>query len=148
MQSQYKMDYKLKVSCSIENLKEIRSFVSKRLEELSVNEIEINMMILAVDEICANLIIHSNNSDTNQYLEVKIIDKDHGISFEIFDKGQSFDINNYQAPALDDLIQSKRKGGLGLMLVKRIMDKIEFKKEKEYTVCHLFKKVTFANHSA
>jgi serine/threonine-protein kinase RsbW len=148
MQCQYKMDYNLKVSCSIENLKDIRSFVNKRLQELSVNEIEINMMMLAVDEICANIIIHSNNSDKNQYLEIKIIDENHGIAFEIFDKGQSFDINGYQAPAIDDLVQSKRKGGLGLMLVKRIMDKIEFKKEKGYTVCHLFKKVTFANHSA
>jgi serine/threonine-protein kinase RsbW len=142
------MDYKLKVSCSIENLKEIRSFVNKRLQDLSVNELEINMMILAVDEICANLIIHSNNSDENQYLEVKIIDQSQGIIFEIIDKGQAFDINDYQVPEINDIVQSKRKGGLGLMLVKRIMDKIEFKREKDFTICHLFKKVSFVNHSA
>ena len=141
------MDYTLKVSCSIENLKEIRSFVTKRLQDLSINEIEINMMILAVDEICANLIIHSNNSDESQFLQVKIIEDSQGITFEIIDKGHPFDITSYQVPTIENLVQSKRKGGLGLMLVKRIMDKIEFTIEKDYTVCHLFKKVTFV-HSA
>jgi serine/threonine-protein kinase RsbW len=62
------MEDKLRVSCSIDNLKEIRSFVNKRLQELSVSELEINMIVLAVDEICANIIIHSNKSDINQHL--------------------------------------------------------------------------------
>jgi serine/threonine-protein kinase RsbW len=142
------MEDKLRVSCSIDNLKEIRSFVNKRLQELSVSELEINMIVLAVDEICANLIIHSNKSDINQHLEVKIKDENEGVSFEISDPGEPFDINTYQVPEIDDIIQSKRKGGLGLILVKRIMDKIEFRKENNYTVCHLFKKITLANHSA
>lgn len=139
------MDHSLKVACSIDNLKEIRSFVNKRLQELSISELEINMIVLAVDEICANLIIHSNHSNKDQHLEVKIRDDNQGVSFEITDQGEPFDLNNYQVPELDDIIQSKRKGGLGLMLVKRIMDKIEFRRENNHTICHLFKKVSFAN---
>jgi serine/threonine-protein kinase RsbW len=142
------MDCNLKVSCSIENLKDIRSFVSKRLQELSIPELEINMIVLAVDEICANLIIHSAKGNKDQHLEVKIRDENQGVSFEIMDQGEPFDLNNYEVPEINDIVQSKRKGGLGLMLVKRIMDKIEFRRENNYTICHLFKKVTFADHSA
>lgn len=142
------MNYSLKVACSIDNLKSIRSFVSKRLHELSISELEINMLVLAVDEICANLIIHSNNNNEQQHLEVAIKDEAEGVTFEIKDQGEAFDVNSYEVPDIDEIIRSKRKGGLGLILVKRIMDKIELKKEQGQTILRLFKKVTLANHSA
>lgn len=138
----------MKVACSIDNLKNIRSFVSKRLHELSVSELEINMLVLAVDEICANLIIHSNNNNEQQQLEVAIQDDAEGVAFEIKDQGEAFDVNSYEIPDIDEIIRTKRKGGLGLILVKRIMDKIELRKEKGHTVLRLFKKVTLENHSA
>ena len=142
------MEYSLKVACTIDNLKNIRAFVSKRLHELSISELEINMLVLAVDEICANLIIHSNNNNEQQHLEVAIQDDADGVAFEIKDRGEAFDVNSYQIPDIDEIIRTKRKGGLGLILVKRIMDKIELRKEQGHTVLRLFKKVTLANHSA
>ena len=138
----------LKVPYSVDNLKDIRSFVSKRLQELAIPELEINMLVLAVDEVCANMIIHSNHAENNEELEVMIKDEEGGVSFEIKDHGEAFDPNSYQVPEIDEIIRTKRKGGLGLMLVKRIMDKIEYKREKDYTILRLFKKITFVNHSA
>lgn len=140
------MNHSLKVSCSIDNLKDIRAFVNEKLQDLSVPEMEINLMVLAVDEICANLIIHSNKCNENQHLELTIKNEAQGISFEITDQGEPFDFNNYEVPKIDDIIKEKRKGGLGIMLVKRIMDKIEFRRENNNTVFHLFKKVNFVNH--
>jgi serine/threonine-protein kinase RsbW len=119
--------------------------VTEKLQELSIPELEINMMVLAVDEICANLIIHSNNSNQDQHLELTIKDESQGIIFEIMDKGAPFDVSAYEIPEIDDLVKTKRKGGLGLMLVKRIMDQIEFRKEKDFNVLRMFKKVSFSN---
>lgn len=138
----------LQVPYSVENLKDIRSFVSKRLQELSIPELEINMLVLAVDEVCANMIIHSSHANKGEQLELRIKDEREGVSFEIKDHGAPFDPNTYEVPEIDDIIKTKRKGGLGLMLVKRIMDKIEYKRENNYTILRLFKKVSFVNHSA
>jgi serine/threonine-protein kinase RsbW len=135
----------IKVGCSTKNLKEIRAFVCQTLQKLSVPEIEINMMVLAIDEVCANFIIHSNHCDENQHIELKIQDDIHGVSFEIMDEGEPFDESSYKEPDINQLVKEKKKGGIGLMLVKRIMDKIEFQKEKDHTICKLFKKVDFAN---
>jgi serine/threonine-protein kinase RsbW len=135
----------IKVSCSTKNLKEIRAFVSHTLEQLSISEIEINMMVLAIDEVCANFIIHSNHCNENQHIELKIQDNSQGVSFEIMDEGDPFDESTYQEPDINQLVKEKKKGGIGLMLVKRIMDNIEFKKEKDHTICRLFKKVNFAD---
>ncbi|HEY8400386.1 MAG TPA: ATP-binding protein [Cytophagaceae bacterium] len=135
------MSHNLKIACTKNNLKDIRDFVNSTLRKLCIPELEINMIVLAVDEICANRIIHSNNCDKEQHLEVKIRDENQGVSFEIVDEGEIFDHSDYVEPSLDQLVREKRKGGLGLMLVKRIMDSIEVKKENDYTVCRLFKKI-------
>jgi serine/threonine-protein kinase RsbW len=131
----------MRIACSKNNLKDIRNFVSQTLHTLCVAEHEIEMMVLAVDEVCANRIIHSNNNDETLYLELKIMEEKQGISFEIMDEGEPFDPTNLPENNIPQLIKEKRKGGLGLMLVRKIMDSFEVKTENEYTVCKLFKKI-------
>lgn len=135
------MHYKLRIPCSKNNLKLIREFVDSTLEELCVPESQINMMVLAIDEICANRIIHANKNNDQEHLEVKISDENGGILFEIKDRGEAFNINDYAEPSMQQLIDEKRKGGIGLILVRRIMDKVEMKTENGYTVYQLFKKL-------
>ncbi|MFT4738981.1 MAG: serine/threonine-protein kinase RsbW, partial [Paraglaciecola sp.] len=69
------------------------------------------------------------------------VDPHSQVTFTIKDQGTGFDISQYQEPSISELISSKRKGGLGLMLVKRIMDQIEFSKEKNHNICRLIKTI-------
>jgi len=134
----------IKVNCSTKNLKEIRIFVEASLKELSVPANEIGMIVLAIDEICANFIIHSNHCNEEQEIEILIKNENQGISIEILDEGEYFDLSSYKEPEIQEIVKEKRKGGMGLILVKRIMDSIEFKKVNNHNVCKLFKKVKFA----
>lgn len=140
------MKYNFKAPCSKKKLRAIRSFIGKNLKKHNLDDIEINMIVLAVDEVCANLIIHSHDCDPNESLELNMnIDaKREGVTFEIIDRGEGFNILNYKEPTLDDIVKNKKKGGLGLMLVKRIMDSIEFKSSPKKNICKLYKK--FENH--
>jgi len=134
------MQHNLKISCSTDRLLEIRNFIAEILTSYSYPETEAHKLILAVDEVCANLIIHSNNCNPSESIEISIdFNPAESVIFEIIDRGVSFDMNKYQEPSLQELVSSKRKGGLGLMLVKRIMDKIEFKSEKNTNICRLVK---------
>ena len=136
---------RIKIACSTENLKEVRKFVNSTLSELHISENEISMIVLAVDEICANRIIHSNKSNKNNQLEVEISDKLEGLLFNIKDTGDFYDNTTQEDPDINNLIKEKRKGGIGLMLVRRIMDSIEVKKEDPYTTYTLFKKLKFTH---
>ncbi len=135
----------MKIACSTENLKEVRKFVNSTLSKLSISENEINMIILAVDEICANRIIHSNKSDKNNSLEIEISYKQEGVLFNITDAGDFYDNTTQEDPDIANLIKEKRKGGIGLMLVRKIMDSIEVKKEDPYTTYTLFKKLNMTH---
>lgn len=121
----------------------MRQFVTNVLTEHEVSDIEINMMVLAVDEVCANIIIHGHPSDSESKVRLEIDFKSEGIWFNIVDHGNAFDIVNYETPSLEDLIRKKNKGGIGIMLVKKIMDDIQFHSGPQENTLTLFKKATF-----
>lgn len=136
------MKYKRKVPCTKDQLQEIRGFVNKSLGQHGLSDVDISAMVLAIDEVCANLIIHSHQCNPKEHIEITInVGLNNGVEFRIVDEGVGFDINQYKEPSIDDLIQSRRKGGIGLILVKKIMDDIDFIKTKENNTCRLFKKI-------
>lgn len=138
------MKYSLKVPCSKSKLKTIRAFVDETLGQYSISDVDLNMLVLAVDEICANLIVHSyNTTNTSDCIELHInVEQNEGIAFEIVDRNnEGFNIINYREPMIKELVKSRRKGGLGLMLVKRIMDEVQFKSSGNGNICRLYKRM-------
>lgn len=127
------------IGCSKEELIRVRQFTSDILEENNVPDLQAHKLVLAVDEVCANLIIHANDCNPHSQIEFDIVFKPQQIIFTFRDRGMGFDINEYQSPSMQELISTRRQGGLGLMLVKRIMDKIEFSSEKNSNICRLIK---------
>ena len=138
------MNYKYKVGCSIENLKGVRDFIRGALKDNDVSDLQISEMVLALDEMCSNLMIHAHQCNPDELFELHIsVDKSSPIIFEIIDDANAFDINQFSEPDLGNLVHEKRKGGLGIRLVKSIMDKIEYTHTGGKNVCRLIKSVQF-----
>ena len=118
----------------------MRHFVRQVLNKYALSEIEINRLVLALDEVCANLIIHKHKCSPNRYIHLKInIVRDKKVTFEIIDNGLGFNITSYEEPSIGDILTSRRKGGLGLMLVKRIMDDIQYEANSNTCTYRLIK---------
>ncbi|MEX2234097.1 MAG: ATP-binding protein [Cyclobacteriaceae bacterium] len=138
------MNYKQKVGCNIENLKGVRDFIRNALKDHDVPDLQISELVLALDEMCSNLMIHSHQCNPEELFEIHIIlKKGEPVIFEIIDDGNTFDINQFAEPDLGNLVHEKRKGGLGIRLVKSIMDKIEYQNRSGKNVCRLIKKIHF-----
>lgn len=135
------MKDKLKLYCNTGQLVILRNFLEKILDDTPLSEIERHQVILAVEEVCANLIIHSHACNPTTYIELKTRILDGQAIFEIMDFGEGFNILEYQEPEISQVIKTKRKGGLGIMLVKKIMDKIEFESNGTKNTCRLFKEL-------
>lgn len=121
------MSHKLKVSCCKDQLQSIRDFVHSNLKNYTLSDIMLSQLVLAVDEVCSNLMIHSHACNPHHTIEVAIMVKDSVcITFEISDKGKGFNFHAYREPCIEDIIKSRKKGGVGLLLVKRIMDRVEY----------------------
>ena len=136
------MKYSYKVGCSLENLQGIRDFIRTSLKNHGISELEISEMVLALDEMCSNLMIHAHDCNPQELFELEIaVDQNKPVVFEIIDQGTVFDINTFNEPTMDNLIHEKRKGGLGIRLVKSIMDSIEYNKAGNKSICRLVKRV-------
>lgn len=142
------MVYNIKISCIKTNLKLVRDFLTQVLGKYISSESDINLLLVAVDEICANLIIHSHHCNPNEFIEVKCQPKEDGeFFFEIWDTNHSpFDLNRYSVPEMEQIIQGKKGGGIGLILVKRIVDQINFERVGSQNVCKMSKKVQIKSH--
>ena len=133
------MQYKYRVSCQKNRLRKIRSFIGRTLEKHLHSDEEIHFLILAVDEVCANLIVHTHNCNPQEFLDLNVSIENNYIIFEIRDTGSEFNIIDYKEPTIEQLVAEGRQGGLGLNLVKKIIDKIEILREEKYTVYKLYK---------
>lgn len=133
------MNYELKLYCDTTRLSELRHFLGEILDDSTLTEVDQHQVILAVEEVCANLIIHSHECNPKEFIDLTVKKSDDLLVFEIKDFGQGFNILEYQEPEISFVIKSKRKGGLGIILVKRIMDKIEFETKANLNICRLYK---------
>lgn len=117
----------------------MRDFLQQFLNKTPMSEIEQHQVILAVEEVAANLIIHSHDCRAEEFIEINVNKNQELLKIEIVDSGERFNILEYQEPDISEVVKSKRKGGLGLILVKRIMDKIEFESAQNKNICRLYK---------
>lgn len=136
------MNYRHKIGCSLENLKGIRDFIRKSLVSHVASEVVLNEIILALDEMCSNLMIHAHHCNPDHFLELTIDADGKGkLVFEILDEGEMFDINQFHEKEIEHLVHEKRKGGLGIRLVKSIMDDVQYISRDGKFVCRLSKQV-------
>lgn len=133
------MENKIQIACRTTALSELRNFLNQTLLPTKLNENELNQVTLAVEEVCANLIIHSHQCNENDHILLAVRQESDRLTFEITDKGKAFNLLDYEVPDLKKVISEKRKGGLGIILVKKIMDEIEFESDHGMNTCRLIK---------
>jgi len=136
------MNNSIRISCNLDNLKVFRNFVTEFLHPYAINKIVLNQIILAVDEITANLIKHANKEDESKSVKLTILQLGDTFLFELTDNGIPFDPTTYVEPDMPTKIKDKKGGGWGLFLVKQIMDKVEFSSQGNHNVCRLYKTVS------
>ncbi len=130
----------LRIECSRRNLQQVRDFVRDFLASRALPELLVNQVVLAVDEVVANFIIHANGEDESQYIDLQLVVENHDLSVEIADHGDTIFLPGpYVVPDLREYIRQGRKGGTGMALVNRLMDRVEFFTRDHHTVCHLSK---------
>jgi anti-sigma regulatory factor (Ser/Thr protein kinase) len=87
----------------------------------------INLVSLSLEEIVSNIIVHGyDRLPGNLSIELHY---DQGVlSIVIEDKGKPFDPTQAQKPPKGDTLMSRSEGGIGLLLVKKLMDDIRYQR--------------------
>ncbi|MAJ31592.1 MAG: anti-sigma regulatory factor [Flavobacteriaceae bacterium] len=109
--------------------------VSKHMQLSEEKSDEISMALI---EACINAFEHSE-SKSEVYIHF-IIDDDN-LMIKVIDKGIGFDASQVKIPKIESKINSdERKRGWGLMLIKELMDSVDFESSDSGTTLTMIKK--------
>jgi serine/threonine-protein kinase RsbW len=126
MTGAFERKFTLHVPSSTENLALIREFVSSVATQAGLDEKDIAKLELAVDEACTNVIEHAYGHDSTKEVTVRAIVDDENLNIHVVDTGRGFDPAAVPQPDLQSLISERRTGGLGLRVIKSLMDEVHY----------------------
>jgi len=96
---------------------------------------------LALDELFTNIVSYGFPDNGPQWISVALSHDNSKIRVRLEDTGVPFDPANAQTSATETEIEACKVGGLGLHLVKKIMDKITYQRCGEKNIITLIKHI-------
>ena len=134
--------FTLQVPSSTENLALIREFIGSAAAQAGFDEKEIGKLELAVDEACANVIEHAYGHDVSKEVIIRVRLSDEMLSIDIEDTGNGFDPKLVDQEELEQLINKRKTGGLGMRLMKTLMDEVRYEIEPgKKNALHMMKRL-------
>lgn len=112
--------------CELVELARIRTFIKHKAISFGIPEAEADKVSLAVDEACTNLIKYTSNTDKNHEFCVTVEKVDDKIEVSISDDGKPFDPLSVERPNMEKYFKEFKRGGLGIHLMRSVMDEIEY----------------------
>ncbi len=109
-----------------ESLAVIDEFVAGAADQASFDECTAYQVRLAVDEACSNIIEHAYGGEGSGVIECTYHVEDDCITVILRDHGDPFDPQLVPEPNLSADLGERNGGGLGLYLIRKIMDDVEF----------------------
>ncbi len=108
------------------NLSMIRDFVFTTASDIGIRQEIIDNIILAVDEACTNIIKHAYKSIKEGQIIVRLEYSDKKFTVIIKDYGAPFRPETIPDPDLQIYYRQHRVGGLGMYLMKSLMDEVKY----------------------
>jgi len=132
-----------KLSVIIKNdLSEIQR-LSKTVEEFGkINNLSSKTIFdtnLSLDELLTNIISYGYDDNKEHKIFIQIWVEDNELNIEIIDDGQAFNPLTIPEPDLDKSIDERPIGGLGFHLVKKLMERVEYKRKQNKNILLLTK---------
>jgi serine phosphatase RsbU (regulator of sigma subunit)/anti-sigma regulatory factor (Ser/Thr protein kinase)/tetratricopeptide (TPR) repeat protein len=120
----------LKVPANIDYLGELRDFVMKVGKRFGFSERLINAFKLSIDEAATNIIKHAYR-DWSGDITIRAIVKKNTLTIVLIDQGKYFDPRQVGDPDLQRYVDIGKKGGLGIFIMRRLLDRIDYRKTEE-----------------
>lgn len=111
---------------------ELLDFVDAFCEQAGIGEADQFDLRLAIEEVCANVMMHGYGGRAPGPLEISFCADSQYISITISDRAAPFDPGLAPPPDLDAPAEERRIGGLGWHLVRQVMDEVGYRYDPTY----------------
>lgn len=116
----------MQFAAKFEYLDEIRDFVGEVAQSGGFNDKDVYNIQLSADEAASNIIEHSYEGVSDGVLKISCGLKGNAITIIFVDHGESFDPSDIPMPDLKADLSERKIGGLGLFLMRKLMDEVHY----------------------
>lgn len=109
-----------------ENLDQMREFAGQAAQDAGLSEKDVYAVKLAVDEACTNIIEHAYGEGNGGDIECTCTADQTCLKIMLRDHGKPFDPSLAPDPNLTAALEDRPIGGLGIYMMKVLMDKISY----------------------
>ena len=120
----------IQVPAQIEYLGELRNFVTKAGRKHGFSDTIVNAFKLSIDEAATNIIKHAYR-DWEGTIKMRIVIKKNSMTVILIDQGKYFDPSRISDPDLNRYVNIGKKGGLGIFIIRKLIDEIDYRHTEE-----------------
>jgi len=118
----------LKLPNRLEYLAAVASLVTEACKVHRVVEQDRQDILLAVDEACTNIIKYAYDVGSFEYFTIRLTFEPNMIFIEFQDRGNPFNPLDVEPPQnIREGIENRNLGGLGIFLIRKVMDRTEYR---------------------
>lgn len=129
-----------------DELQQVFDFLKTKWEKFGIEQKERSEMELAVEEIFMNMVRH--NSEIGNEIELTVEKKAQSIKITLSDREVvPFDITKVKQVDFEDYLKNRRSGGLGIHLIKELMDEVEFEHHNGVSTISVIKHISGFKHA-
>jgi len=124
------MSPSLRLNAELKDLPQIRHFILESAGALGVASAEVAKIVLAVDEAVTNVILHGYGGRGGP-VEIEVSGRPGELVIRLRDHARPFDPTGMPAPDLTGPAEERRPGGLGVHLIRQVMDQLIYRRPEE-----------------
>ena len=125
---------KLKLPAKLSNLRKFIDLVLKCAEDLGLNSEKVTDIGVATEEALVNICNYAYQGKIGEVKVTCMVDDENRFIIEIEDRGIPFDAKLLEDPNLTPDIDQRQVGGLGVFIIKELMDDVQYRREEDKNI--------------
>ncbi len=117
----------------------VRDFVRDHAAASGFGDESVYSLQLAIVEAVTNVIVHAYEGEMGHPIWLEVEADASGMTFVLRDQGRGFDMKAHPDPDLKRHMAEHIRGGLGVYLMRKLMDELELRREGAYNILRMRK---------
>ena len=120
--------YQLTITNDVQEIPKVSQLVEEIGEQRGLDVSLVMSLNLALEEAVTNVVVYAYPEGQEGKVDVEAILRPGSVEFTLIDSGKAFDPTSRPDPDLSLGVEDRPIGGLGIFLVRQIMDKVEYER--------------------
>jgi serine/threonine-protein kinase RsbW len=131
----------IRINADVKEIERLNKLVRQFGELHDVPSRTLYAVNLALDELVTNVLLYGYEEPTGREVTVRIVTAGSELVASVVDEGRPFNPLDAPKPNLDAPLEDRELGGLGIHLVRSLMDHVAYSREEDKNVLTVRKRI-------